>query len=141
MASIQKIKAFIVAGQATSSPPLGPLLGQYQINISDFVPKFNEQSLAKFESGVLLSVLVFRNPKDKSYKIILKGPTLMGLLNSVTKLTKERKQECITVGKLYDIVKIKHRLLNEFNNQNLPIESVASSILSTVLNNKLLVIQ
>jgi len=141
VANIQKIKAYIVSGQATSAPPLGPLLGQYQINISDFVPKFNEQSLTKFEPGVVLSVVILRNPKDKSYKIILKGPTLIGLINSVSKITKKRpKRECVSLEKLYDIVRIKHKLLNEFNNQNLPIDSVARSVFSTLLGSRIYIL-
>jgi ribosomal protein L11 len=132
MVNIQRIKAYIAAGEASSAPPLGPLLGQYQVNISDFVPKFNSQSLDMYEKGVFLSVNVFRNPKDKTYKIVINGPTTMGLINSVTKLGIE-KSECLTIAQLFDVILVKQKSMLK----KLPIESVASSILSSLSSTKI----
>ena len=38
------IKLQIPAGQATPSPPVGPALGQYGLNIMDFCKAFNEKT-------------------------------------------------------------------------------------------------
>src|SRR6185312_17200900 len=47
----------IYAGEASAEAPLGPLLGQYGILISDFCTRFNMLT-ATFEQGLLLNVKI-----------------------------------------------------------------------------------
>jgi large subunit ribosomal protein L11 len=41
---VAKIKLQIEAGQASPAPPVGPALGQHNVNIMDFVRQFNEKT-------------------------------------------------------------------------------------------------
>lgn len=134
MVLLQRIKAFIPAGEASPAPPLGPLLGQYQVNISDFVPKFNAQS-SSFEKGVPLAVIVNRNPRTKSYKIEIKGPTAMSMFDVVTKVGRSGR-ECIPIESLYDIGLIQHKLFVA-RGINLPLPSVIKSLFSLVYSAKI----
>ena len=42
-----KVKLQIAAGKATPAPPVGPALGQAQINIMEFCKQFNARTSAK----------------------------------------------------------------------------------------------
>ncbi|MCK4626100.1 MAG: 50S ribosomal protein L11, partial [Phycisphaerae bacterium] len=39
-----KIKLQASGGQATPAPPIGPALGQHNVNIGQFVSQFNERT-------------------------------------------------------------------------------------------------
>lgn len=41
---IFNIKLFIAAGKASTSPPVGPILGQYRLNLVEFCKDFNIQT-------------------------------------------------------------------------------------------------
>ena len=50
------IKLQIPAGKANPAPPIGPALGQAQVNIPSFCSQFNEQS--KDKMGYILPVVI-----------------------------------------------------------------------------------
>jgi large subunit ribosomal protein L11 len=59
---LRKVRFLVPAQNATISPPIGPILGQFGINIMDFCKQFNDRS--KFiEQGTLVFVdlLLFKN--------------------------------------------------------------------------------
>nr|YP_209579.1 ribosomal protein L11 [Heterostelium pallidum]AAU00594.1 ribosomal protein L11 [Heterostelium pallidum] len=55
-----KLKLSIGAGSASMTPPLGPVLGQYGINIMEFCNEFNTET-AQFEKNVVLKVNLYIN--------------------------------------------------------------------------------
>ena len=50
------IKLQIPAAKATASPPVGPALGQYGINIAQFTKDFNERT--KGDMGLMIPVVI-----------------------------------------------------------------------------------
>lgn len=55
---IKQIKIEIGASQASAIPPLGPLLGQYGINIAEFCKEFNEES-SIFEKETIVPIVIY----------------------------------------------------------------------------------
>jgi len=94
------LKVVVGAGEATSAPPLGPVLGQYQLNIVTFCKEFNAKTSAEWEKGIPLPVKIKRYA-NKSYEMIIKPPTLKNLLNQVITETDE-----VTIEDLFWVCQI-----------------------------------
>ncbi|HXC97333.1 MAG TPA: 50S ribosomal protein L11 [Edaphobacter sp.] len=74
------VKLQIVAGKATPAPPVGPALGQAQVNIMEFCKQFNDRtgkdpSLAGLTIPVVISVYA-----DRTFSFITKTPPAPVLL-------------------------------------------------------------
>jgi large subunit ribosomal protein L11 len=74
------VKLQIIAGKATPAPPVGPALGQAQVNIMEFCKQFNErtgkdQSLNGMTIPVVITVFA-----DRSFTFITKTPPAPVLL-------------------------------------------------------------
>lgn len=66
---IANIKMKIPAGKATPAPPVGSILGQYGVNMMDFINPFNEQTQDK--SGDLpVYVTIY---EDRTFDFYVKG--------------------------------------------------------------------
>lgn len=88
-----KIKLFVPAGGATTTPPFGPILGQYGVNTVQFCKDFNEfteglslffdESIEDYFGGFLLSVDITIN-EDKTYNYVLNKPSTSFLLRLLT---------------------------------------------------------
>ena len=52
------VKLQIAAGKATPAPPVGPALGQAQINIMEFCKQFNAQTAGKELEGLIIPVVI-----------------------------------------------------------------------------------
>jgi large subunit ribosomal protein L11 len=50
------VKLQIAAGKATPAPPVGPALGQAQINIMEFCKQFNARTNQKEMEGLIIPV-------------------------------------------------------------------------------------
>ena len=66
------VKLQIIAGKATPAPPVGPALGQAQVNIMEFCKQFNdrtgkEPALAGMTIPVVITVFA-----DRSFTFITK---------------------------------------------------------------------
>ena len=61
----------VPAGKATPAPPVGPALGQYGVNIGQFIKDFNERS--KNDAGLMIPVVVTVY-SDRSFSFITKTP-------------------------------------------------------------------
>lgn len=95
---------FIEAGEAKSGPPLGPILGQYQIDINNFCKDFNEKTKNYFK-GIPLPVVIFKVANSKSYTLLIKKPTVWFL---VTQFIPELaiNMRVISCKDAYNILKI-----------------------------------
>ena len=74
------VKLQIAAGKATPAPPVGPALGQAQVNIMEFCKQFNERTskdpaLAGLTVPVVISVYA-----DRTFSFITKTPPAPVLL-------------------------------------------------------------
>ena len=67
------IKLYIPAGKASSAPPIGPVLGQYRLNLIEFCKDFNSQT-EDWEEQTILPVLII-GYYNNSLEYIIKAPT------------------------------------------------------------------
>lgn len=95
------IRLQLAAGEAVSAPPLSAILGQAQINSSEFCKVFNALSTQQFESGVLLNVDLYKNP-DNTYYFYIRGISLPFLLFQIS-----NEFKFIPVERLYDAFVLK----------------------------------
>lgn len=79
------IKLQIPAGQATPSPPVGPALGQYGLNIMEFCKAFNEKTKGQ-EGSIIPAVITVYT--DRTYTFITKTPLTSVLLKQAAKIAK-----------------------------------------------------
>ena len=65
------IKLQIPAGKASATPPVGPALGQYGVNIMAFIKEFNEKT--KNDVGLIIPVVITVYA-DRSFTFVTKTP-------------------------------------------------------------------
>ena len=111
---VTQVKLQIPAGQATPAPPVGPALGQAQVNIMGFCKEFNART--QDQMGMIIPVVIDVY-EDRSFTFITKTPPAPILLkkaagiakasgepnkNKVASLTKEQVKE-IAETKMQDL--------------------------------------
>jgi large subunit ribosomal protein L11 len=67
------VKLQIVAGKATPAPPVGPALGQAQVNIMEFCKQFNARTQTKEMAGLTIPVVITVYA-DRSFSFVTKTP-------------------------------------------------------------------
>ena len=67
------VKLQIAAGKATPAPPVGPALGQAQVNIMEFCKQFNARTSQKELEGLIVPVVITVY-SDRSFTFITKTP-------------------------------------------------------------------
>jgi large subunit ribosomal protein L11 len=111
-----RIKLQISAGQASPAPPVGPALGQHNVNIMDFVRQFNEKTRG-MEEGSIIPVIITVY-KDKSFVFELKTPPASYLLKKAAGIAKgsgapnKEKVGRVTRKQIEDIARVKLPDLN-----------------------------
>ncbi|HVC46939.1 MAG TPA: 50S ribosomal protein L11 [Terracidiphilus sp.] len=81
------VKLQIVAGKATPAPPVGPALGQAQVNIMEFCKQFNARTQNKEMAGLIIPVVITVYA-DRSFTFITKTPPAAILLKKAAGLAK-----------------------------------------------------
>jgi large subunit ribosomal protein L11 len=81
------VKLQITAGKATPAPPVGPALGQAQVNIMEFCKQFNARTQTKDLEGMTVPVVITVYA-DKSFTFITKVPPASVLLKKAAGLQK-----------------------------------------------------
>ena len=125
------VKLQIAAGKATPAPPVGPALGQAQVNIMEFCKQFNARTGAKEMEGLVIPVVitVFN---DRSFTFITKTPPAPILLKRAAAVAKgsgtpnKEKVGTVTAKQIEEIAKQKMPDLN-----TLSLESAMKSIRGT----------
>ena len=79
------VKLQIQAGVATPAPPVGPVLAQHGVNISEFCQKFNEASKSMQGFKIPVEIKVY---EDRSYEFVLKQPPAADLLKKAAGIEK-----------------------------------------------------
>jgi large subunit ribosomal protein L11 len=114
-----KIKLQIEAGQASPAPPVGPALGQHNVNIMDFVRQFNDKT-NKIEAGTVIPVVISVF-KDKTFNFTMKSPPASFLLKKAAGIAKgsgepnKEKVGKVTEKQVEEIAKQKMEDLNAYD--------------------------
>jgi large subunit ribosomal protein L11 len=112
---VAQVKIQIPGGQATPAPPVGPALGQHQVNIMEFVKAFNAQTQS---AGGMITPVVITVFSDRSFTFITKTPPAAVLLKKAAKLEKgsgepnRNKVGTVTLAQIKEIAELKASDLN-----------------------------
>ena len=82
-----QVKLQIEAGKATPAPPVGPALGQAQVNIMEFCKQFNARTQNKEMAGLIIPVVITVYA-DRTFSFITKTPPAAILLKKAANLAK-----------------------------------------------------
>jgi large subunit ribosomal protein L11 len=126
------VKLQIPAGKATPAPPIGPALGQAQVNIMEFCKQFNERTskdpgLAGMTVPVVITVYA-----DRTFSFITKVPPAPALLKKAAKIEKgsgtpnKDKKGKVTEAQIIEIAKMKMPDMNAAS-----VEAAAKTIRGT----------
>ncbi len=130
---VARIKLQIEAGQASPAPPVGPALGQHNVNIMDFVRQFNDRT-NKMEAGTIIPVVisVFKN---RTFNFTMKSPPASFLLKKAAGIAKgsgepnKEKVGKVTERQVEEIAKQKMLDLNAYD-----IDAAKKIIIGTAKN-------
>ena len=109
------VKLQIAAGKATPAPPVGPALGQAQINIMEFCKQFNART--QHQTGLVIPVVITVY-NDRSFTFITKTPPAAVLLKRAAGLAKgsgvpnRTKVGSVTKAQVREIAELKAPDLN-----------------------------
>ncbi|MGQ9471077.1 MAG: 50S ribosomal protein L11 [Candidatus Aminicenantales bacterium] len=113
---VAQVKLQLTAKQASPAPPVGPALGQHNINLMEFVRQFNEKT-ARMEDGLVVPVVVTIY-KDRSFTMELKTPPTSFLLKRAAGIAKgssvpnREKVGRVTMKQIEEIARAKMPDLN-----------------------------
>src|ERR1700691_4029293 len=82
-----QVKLQIEAGKATPAPPVGPALGQAQVNIMEFCKQFNARTQNKEMAGLIIPVVISVYG-DRSFSFVTKTPPAAILLKKAAGIAK-----------------------------------------------------
>ena len=113
-----KIRVHASGGQATPAPPIGPALGQHNVNIGQFVSQFNERTRELNGTTVPVEITVY---VDRTFTFIVKSPPAAVLLKQAAGIAKgsgvpnKEKVGTVTRGQVRQIAETKMADLNAFD--------------------------
>jgi large subunit ribosomal protein L11 len=81
------VKLQIEAGKATPAPPVGPALGQAQVNIMEFCKQFNGRTQNKEMAGLIIPVVITVYG-DRTFTFVTKTPPASILLKKAAGVDK-----------------------------------------------------
>lgn len=109
------VKLQIPAGKATPAPPVGPALGQYGVNIMEFVKAYNERTARQTGTIVPVEVTVYA---DRTFAFVTKTPPASVLLRQAAGVEKgsgepnKTKAGTVTRTQIREIARQKMQDLN-----------------------------
>lgn len=112
---VKQVKLQIPAGAASPAPPVGPALGQAQVNIMGFCKEFNART--QDQAGLIIPVVIDVY-EDRSFSFITKKPPVPVLLKKAVGIEKgsgvpnKTKVATITKDKVREVAETKMEDLN-----------------------------
>jgi len=129
---------FAKAGEINTTPPIGPMLGQFPMDVKSFCNTFNNDT-KDFDKGVLLKVILILY-KDSTFEYEIKSSPLFFLLELSSKVLQInnnfRNHRGISLYDIYLITLIKNKEYNLIN-----IKYLFKNILKTAKKNKYKIIE
>jgi len=124
------LKMKLKGGQASPAPPVGSILGQYGVNMMDFINPFNEKTKDLMGKNLTVHISVF---DDKSMDWRVVGVPTDDLIREALKIEKgsgkpnsEKLPEKLTAAQLNSIAEAKAKDMNTED-----IEAVKKMVLGT----------
>ena len=115
---VKQVKLQIPAGKASPAPPVGPALGQAQVDIMGFCKEFNART--QDQAGLIIPVVISVY-EDRSFTFITKTPPAPVLLLKAAKVDKgsgvpnKTKVATVTKDQVREIAETKMPDLNAAN--------------------------
>ena len=112
------IKVQAPGGQATPAPPIGPALGQHNVNIGQFVSQFNERTREANGMTIPVEISVYA---DRTFTFECKSPPAAVLLKEAAGIAKgsgtphTEKVGKVTMDQVRTIAETKMADLNAFD--------------------------
>ena len=112
---IGNLKLRIPAGRATAGPPVGSTLGQWGLNMMDFINPFNEKTKEFAGKNVIVHIKVY---EDRTFDWVCLGQPVDDLIREKIKLEKgsgrpnTEKVGKITMAQIKEIAEVKKDQLN-----------------------------
>jgi large subunit ribosomal protein L11 len=112
---VARIKLQIKAGAATPAPPVGPALGQHQVNIVEFCKQYN--AATQKQTGFVVPVVISVH-NDRTFSFILKTPPAADFLRKAAGIDKGsgvpniNKVGTVTRAQIKEIAETKMKDLN-----------------------------
>lgn len=109
------LKLRIPAGKASAGPPVGSTLGQYGLNMMDFINPFNDQTKDMMGSDVIVHLQIF---EDRTFTFDVIGEPADDLIRKAAGIKKgsgephKEKVGKITDAQLTEIAEAKMKFLN-----------------------------
>lgn len=129
---IKTIKLQIPAGKANPAPPVGPALGQAQVNIPSFCAQFND--MTKDKIGFIIPVVISVYD-DRTFSFVTKTPPTSDLLKKAANIQKgssnsnKTKIATINFQQIKEIAEVKMVDLNAYS-----LESACKIVEGTAIN-------
>jgi large subunit ribosomal protein L11 len=105
---LRKVRILIPTQGANITPPLGPTLGQFGLNIKDFCDKFNERSkVYDLDFIVTVWITLYNN---KTLTFLIKTPPVAFLINEDDEsVDSDFFSYYVALSTLYKVIKIKNK--------------------------------
>ncbi|KZO93264.1 mitochondrial 54S ribosomal protein YmL19 [Calocera viscosa TUFC12733] len=134
------VRLLVPAGKAAPTPPVGPALGARGVKSMDFCKEFNART-SHIEVGVPIPTQINVNA-DRTFSFQIKSPPTAFFLKRIVGIEKGNGKHDQTIGTIslkhiYEIAKIK--AMDE-HMSNIPLESIAKTVIATAKNNAVAVI-
>jgi len=119
-AVVAKVKLQAPGGQATPAPPIGPALGQHNVNIGQFVSQFNEATKDHAGMPVPVEISIYG---DRTFTFIVKSPPAAALLKEAAQVAKgsgvphKEKVGSVSAAQVRQIAERKMKDLNAFDTE------------------------
>ena len=112
---IGNLKLRIPAGRATAGPPVGSTLGQWGLNMMDFINPFNEKTKDLMGKNVIVHIKVY---EDRTFDWTCLGQPVDDLIREAIKLDKgSGKPNSEKVGKITraELEEIANKKMDQLN--------------------------
>ena len=105
----------IPAGKATAAPPVGSTLGQYGVNMMDFITPFNEQT--KGLKGIVTAHIAIYDDRSMSFRVVSQPVDdlireKLGIEKGSGKPNSEKIEKKLSNTQLTEIAEIKAQDMN-----------------------------
>lgn len=112
------VKLQVKGGQANPSPPIGPALGQYGVNIAEFCKTYNARTQDQLGTVIPVVITIYA---DRSFSFVTKTPPASVLLKQMAKIAKGsgepnlQKVGEVTRKQVEEIAQLKFTDLNAYD--------------------------